>query len=150
MWTNAVFVNWTLKNKIQWNFNQNTKLFIHENAYVYIVWEMAAIFCPGRVNEAVTRTHHPWNQSAKESFGATWWGNGWEACYDLTVLSLHLDKHLWQQFNNINPPKFVHKFRMRYTCATAVTSAYIVWIEMHYDPYIMICSIVLGVFICNY
>ena len=27
------FVNWTPMNKLQWNFNQNTKLFIHENAF---------------------------------------------------------------------------------------------------------------------
>ena len=26
-------VNWTRDNKLQWNFNQNKKLFIHENAY---------------------------------------------------------------------------------------------------------------------
>ena len=26
-----VIVNWTLLNKLQWNFNQNTKLFIHKN-----------------------------------------------------------------------------------------------------------------------
>ena len=26
------FVNWTLRNKLQYNFNQNTKRFIHENA----------------------------------------------------------------------------------------------------------------------
>ena len=27
-----VIVNWTLRNKLQWNFNQNAKLFIHEIA----------------------------------------------------------------------------------------------------------------------
>ena len=37
------FVNWTLRNKLQWNFNQDTKLFIHENAYENIVCEMAAL-----------------------------------------------------------------------------------------------------------
>ena len=36
------------KNKLQWNFVQNTKLFIHENAYENIVWEMAAILSWGR------------------------------------------------------------------------------------------------------
>ena len=38
-----VIDNWTLWNKPQWNFNQNTKFFIHENASEYIVCEMAAI-----------------------------------------------------------------------------------------------------------
>ena len=41
-------VNWTLRNKLQWNFNQNTKLFIHENASEKIVCEMAAILSRGR------------------------------------------------------------------------------------------------------
>ena len=38
-----VIVNWTLWNKLQWNFNQNTKLFIPENASENIDCEMAAI-----------------------------------------------------------------------------------------------------------
>ena len=38
-----LIVNWTLKNKPQWNWNQNTKLFIHKNAFEKIVCEMAAI-----------------------------------------------------------------------------------------------------------
>ena len=35
--------NWTLKNKLQWNSNQNTYVFIQENAFENFVWEMAAI-----------------------------------------------------------------------------------------------------------
>ena len=38
-----VIVNWTLGNKLQWNFNQNAQLFIHENASENIVCERAAI-----------------------------------------------------------------------------------------------------------
>ena len=38
-----LIVNSTLRNKLQWNSNQNTKLFIHENAYENVVCEMAAI-----------------------------------------------------------------------------------------------------------
>ena len=36
-------VNWTLRNKLQWNFDQNTKFIIHENASENVVCEMAAI-----------------------------------------------------------------------------------------------------------
>ena len=36
-------VNYTLGNKIQWNSNRNTKLFIHENVFEHVVYEMAAI-----------------------------------------------------------------------------------------------------------
>ena len=41
-------VNWTLGDKRQWNFNQNTKFFIHENAFENIVCEMVAILSRGR------------------------------------------------------------------------------------------------------
>ena len=33
-------------NKLQWNFNRNTKLFIHENAAENIVCEITQLFCP--------------------------------------------------------------------------------------------------------
>ena len=36
-------VNWTLRNKLQWNFNQNSNIFIQENAPESVVCEMAAI-----------------------------------------------------------------------------------------------------------
>ena len=38
----------THRNKLQWNFNQNKKLFIHENASENTVCEMAAILSRGR------------------------------------------------------------------------------------------------------
>ena len=41
-------VNWTIENKFQWNFNQNTKLFIHENASENIVCETVAMLSRGR------------------------------------------------------------------------------------------------------
>ena len=37
------FVNWTPRSKLQWNFSQNTKLFIHENASENIVCEITVI-----------------------------------------------------------------------------------------------------------
>ena len=43
-----VFINWTRSNKLQWNFNQTTKFFFHENVSEYIVCEMAAILSRGR------------------------------------------------------------------------------------------------------
>ena len=36
-------VNWTLKNKFQWNLNRNSYNFIQENASENVVWKMAAI-----------------------------------------------------------------------------------------------------------
>ena len=43
-----VIVNWTLRKKLQWDINQNTKLFIHKRIIEYIVCEIAAIFSRGR------------------------------------------------------------------------------------------------------
>ena len=36
-------VNWTLRNKLQWNSNWNCIIFIQENALENVVWEMASI-----------------------------------------------------------------------------------------------------------
>ena len=36
------------RNKLQWNFIKNTKLFIHENASENIVYEKAAILSRGK------------------------------------------------------------------------------------------------------
>ena len=44
-------VNWTLRNKLQWNFNRNSYIFIQENVSVKVIWKMAAIlFRPQCVN----------------------------------------------------------------------------------------------------
>ena len=40
-WWNIV--NWTLRNKLQWNFNRNLIIFIQENPFQNVVWKMAAI-----------------------------------------------------------------------------------------------------------
>ena len=44
----CLIVDWTLRNKLQWNFYQNTKFFIHENALVNVLCEMAVILSRGR------------------------------------------------------------------------------------------------------
>ena len=43
-----VIVIWTLRNKLQWSCNQNTKIFVHENASENIACEMAAILSKGK------------------------------------------------------------------------------------------------------
>ena len=43
-----VIVNWTFRNKLQWNINQNMKVFIHENASEIVACEMVAILSWGR------------------------------------------------------------------------------------------------------
>ena len=41
-WWNIV--NRTLRNKLQWNFNKNSYIFIEENAFENVVWKMVSIF----------------------------------------------------------------------------------------------------------
>ena len=41
-------VNWTLKNKSQWSFHQNTTIFAQGNAFENCVCEMAAILSRGK------------------------------------------------------------------------------------------------------
>ena len=36
-------VDWTLRNRIHWTFNQNSYIFIQENPFKNVVWKMAAI-----------------------------------------------------------------------------------------------------------
>ena len=44
IWTSAgILLFWTLGNKLQWNFNRNSNIFIHENAFENVVCEMASI-----------------------------------------------------------------------------------------------------------
>ena len=38
-----IIVNWTLRNKLQWNFNQNSNILIQENVFESIVCKMASI-----------------------------------------------------------------------------------------------------------
>ena len=42
-----VIVNWTLSNKLQWNFNPNPNNFIHKNTFENVVCEMAVISSRG-------------------------------------------------------------------------------------------------------
>ena len=41
--TNVGIVNWTLRNKLQWNVNPNSYIFIQETAFEYVIRKMAAI-----------------------------------------------------------------------------------------------------------
>ena len=44
IWSNAdLIINWTTRNKLQWNFNQHMKIFIQENAFENVVCATVAI-----------------------------------------------------------------------------------------------------------
>ena len=43
IWTNARLFNWILRNKLQWNLNRKSNIFIQENAFKCVVCKTAAI-----------------------------------------------------------------------------------------------------------
>ena len=58
MWN---IINWTLRNKVQWNFNRNSWSFIQENAFERVVCEMTAILSrPQCVKEPVHQQAWYW------------------------------------------------------------------------------------------
>ena len=40
----TILAIWTMRNKLQWNFNNNSHIFIQENAFENVICEMASIF----------------------------------------------------------------------------------------------------------
>ena len=51
-------VNWNLRNKLRWNFNRNSKIFIQENGFECVVCEMAAILSrPQCVNCVLSQSY---------------------------------------------------------------------------------------------
>ena len=50
-WNNG---NWTLKKKLQWNFNWNSNIFIQENVFELVICKMAAILSRGRIVKCST------------------------------------------------------------------------------------------------
>ena len=70
-----VIANWTLRNKIQRNFNQNTKQFIHGNASENIVCKIATILSGGDelVKEFCQMSFGQWPCSFCESCAASGW-----------------------------------------------------------------------------
>ena len=55
-----IIVNWALRNKLQWNFNQNRKVFIHKNASENIVCETVAILSRERWVKPLLKIKRPW------------------------------------------------------------------------------------------
>ena len=53
------FFNWTLRNKLQWNFNRTSNIFIEENTFENVVCEMSSILSrPQCVKERLQISSH--------------------------------------------------------------------------------------------
>ena len=52
-------VNWTIRNRIHWNTNQNSIIFIYENAFENVVWKMATILSRRQCVKQRVRSRSP-------------------------------------------------------------------------------------------
>ena len=56
-------VDSTLANKLQWNFNRNWNIFIHENAFENIACELASILSQyDPIERNCLQQHHIWDR----------------------------------------------------------------------------------------
>ena len=78
IWTNTgKLLMGSLGKKLQWNFNQNSYIFIIRNAFENIVWKMAAILSQC-LNVLRSRTHTSWMTICLEQrLLCGEWGTGW-------------------------------------------------------------------------
>ena len=79
--TNAeIVVNWNLKNKLQWNFNRNSYIFIQENTFETVVCGIAAM---------LSRPHCVKNKhSHNDSLHQRWFSRSW--CSKTCSTNTHL------------------------------------------------------------
>ena len=94
-WWNIV--NLTLRNKLHWNVNRNWYIFIQENPFENVIWEMSAILCrPQCVKQTLHGENHlksgvgiwPNKFPPKHSWGPDW-------CCGLCLLRV---TELWRLF----------------------------------------------------
>ena len=73
IWTCWNIVNWTLRNKLHWNFNRNSNIFIQENALESVVCEMATILSrPQCVNVRVFAMMYKLSRRIGPHYNGTW------------------------------------------------------------------------------
>ena len=54
----SLIFNWTLRNKVQWNFNQKTKRFFRENTFENVTCKMAAILLQSQAEGNEEQYHY--------------------------------------------------------------------------------------------
>ena len=59
-------VNWTIRNKIRWNHNRNSYIFIQENAFEKIVYKMAVILSRPQWVKILAFSCHPFGNTTDQ------------------------------------------------------------------------------------
>ena len=90
-------VKWTLGNKLQWNFNQNSNIFIHKNAFESVVCDMASILSrPQCVKHVYLRTC-VFSPTALLCRNATWAAFAWNTYFPRYVENIRtMSKDVFQ------------------------------------------------------
>ena len=81
---------------LNWNFNQNTNIFIHKNAAEIIVCEMAAILSRGEVSQQQTKQQSSRPEMRKVFPGHTAFMDRWIIALKIRFIGNKLTLILWQ------------------------------------------------------
>ena len=132
-------VNLTLRNKLQWNIYRNSYIFIQENAFEYVIWEMAAILSqPQCVNTLYysIKQQHLWVSTKVTQLRSN-------VLMSLLPWSIHMCVNIRQNITKIHwpGPVFCLLLRVSSGCArpftgqvTSVTWPVIGWAESELTP----------------
>ena len=96
-------VNWSLGNKLQWNSNQNSNIFIHENTFENVIWALVAILSQFRgrwvkvgSQEAICYAGDRPHQYGHHDTVTTRWGNDNDRMLINTIrLSYYMRYNKW-------------------------------------------------------
>ena len=94
-------VNWTLRNKLQWNFNRNSYIFIQENVLQKVVCEMASILS----RPQCVKMHESWETFSWTSgiWGFVWKKSNLSIKEMLEITTPVFSKYaIWSQYKKVN------------------------------------------------
>ena len=108
IWTNAGIFYWTLRNKLQWNSNRNSSIFIEENIFENVVCEMLSISsrsrCVNSLGYVGTYQFVDWTTDFIYLHQIQWfskwyhiWNQGWSTCLIFKINPLHLSHNIPQE-----------------------------------------------------
>ena len=111
-------VNWTLRNKFQWNFSQKSNYFIQENAFENVICEMATILSRGK-----------WVNTTMLTFGNRFTIKNWKEIippgpsHDPVFSRCHYTGHIWYTPTRATSSRCLHmSWRQIGTRSSAITT----------------------------
>ena len=87
-----LIVNWTISNKLQWNFNRNSTIFIEENVFENVVCNFPNKLSRGRCDNSLYTIHNLDKQDQAEMHHYP------SQCYDVQFIG-------WKHLNSLLTPR---------------------------------------------